>query len=113
MPKFYLTFKVLCWTYGSRLGHFSSGSFVTKKTKVKPTTVPQEDKERSQKHRKEGSSSKGTEDAERKPKKKSQRKQRAKPSADDSSSDAERLEAFLGATDAPGLERAAEAYESL
>lgn len=72
-----------------------------------------EDKERSQKHRKEGSSSKGTEDAERKPKKKSQRKQRAKPSADDSSSDAERLEAFLGATDAPGLERAAEAYESL
>ncbi|CAN7992795.1 unnamed protein product [Ixodes hexagonus] len=71
-----------------------------------------DDKERTQKHRKEGSS-KGKEDPERKPRKKSQRKQQAKPSAEDSSSDAERLEAFLGGSDAPGIERATEAYESL
>lgn len=91
----------------------AEGDFaVSTKPKKHRHKSKKEDKERGQKHRKEDSS-KSKEDTERKPKKKLQRKQHSRPIPDDSSSDAERLEAFLGASDAPGLERAAEAYESL
>lgn len=68
-----------------------------------------EEKDRSHKHRKDRAKDK--DEAERKPKKKSTRKQQQVP--EDSSSEAERLEAFLGAADSPGVERAAEAYESI
>lgn len=77
-----------------------------------------DDSEWSQKHRKDRTKDKSSRDKDKekdestdKSKKKSQRKQRK--AVEESSSDAEKLEAFLGATDDVGVERATEAYESL
>lgn len=77
-----------------------------------------DDSDRSQKHRKERTKDKSSRDKDKgndessdKAKKKSHRKHRK--AVEESSSDAERLEAFLGAADDVGVERAVEAYESL
>lgn len=71
-----------------------------------------DDTERSQRHRKDRAKEKSSKDKDESgERRKSHRKQR-KP-VEESSSDAERLEAFLGAADDAGVERAVEAYESL
>ncbi|XP_077507155.1 rab-like protein 6 isoform X2 [Amblyomma americanum] len=85
-------------------------------TKHKKHKSKKDDSDRSQKHRKDRTKDKSSRDKDKdessdKSKKKSHRKQRK--AVEESASDTERLEAFLGAVDDVGVERAAEAYESL
>nr|XP_050022743.1 rab-like protein 6 [Dermacentor andersoni] len=97
--------------------HEDDDASITKHKKHKHKSK-KDDSERSQKHRKERTKDKSSRDKDKgndessdKAKKKSHRKHRK--AVEESSSDAERLEAFLGAADDVGVERAAEAYESL
>lgn len=97
--------------------HEDDDASITKHKKHKHKSK-KDDTERSQKHRKERTKEKSSRDKEKgneessdKTKKKPHRKHRK--AVEESSSDAEKLEAFLGAADDVGVERAAEAYESL
>ncbi|XP_037269144.2 rab-like protein 6 isoform X2 [Rhipicephalus microplus] len=97
--------------------HEDDAASITKKKKHKHKSK-KDDTERSQKHRKERTKDKSSRDKDKgndesgdKAKKKSHRKHRK--AVEESSSDAERLEAFLGAGDDVCVERAVEAYESL
>ncbi|KAL1436448.1 hypothetical protein MTO96_049681 [Rhipicephalus appendiculatus] len=97
--------------------HEDDAASITKKKKHKHKSK-KDDSERSQKHRKERTKDKSSRDKDKgndessdKAKKKSHRKHRK--AVEESSSDAERLEAFLGAADDVSVERAVEAYESL